>query len=114
MSTSRPVHRIGSSSGNTYKLASTTLGRSHVAPIDTDVAAAELPLSFRRLGYDVVNRDYASSFECSPLSCNTMAAEVMVNEFCLFEDYDAALAFAERCGREQPEPGEYVVVEVWR
>lgn len=51
-------------------------------------------------------------FGCSPLSCNGMAEEISVNEFCLIDDLETALAAARRFGVEQPEPGPYVIVEV--
>ena len=41
-------------------------------------------------------------FECSPLSCNEMAAEIGGNEFCLFPGLNAAIAGAERFAAEQP------------
>jgi len=97
-----------------YELCSEPYGPSHVAPIDTAVQPAPLTASFRPLGFDVVSRDYASSFECSPLSCNGMASEVAVNDFSLIPNFEEALEFAKRCGESQPEPGEYVVVRVWR
>ncbi len=51
-------------------------------------------------------------FECSPLSCNEMAAEISANEFCLFRGLNAAIAGAQRFAAEQPEPGDYYVIEV--
>jgi hypothetical protein len=51
-------------------------------------------------------------FGRSPLSCNGMAEEISVNEFCLIDGLDAAVAAARRFGVEQPEPGPYVIVEV--
>ena len=50
--------------------------------------------------------------ECSPLSCNGLAAEFEINEFCLLPSLDQAVDAAERFSREQPEPGDYYVVEV--
>jgi hypothetical protein len=41
-----------------------------------------------------------------------MAAELAVNEFCLFAELSDAIAEAERFAAEQPEPGDYYVVEV--
>lgn len=70
---------------------------------------------YQPIGYDVVERDAATGilgFGCSPLSCNGMAESIPVNEFCLIDDLDAALAAACRFGAEQPEPGPYVIVEV--
>jgi len=78
----------------------------------------ELPFvrpPYQRLGYDVVERDVATGmlgFGCSPLSCNGMAEAIRVNEFCLIDDLETALATARRFGVEQPEPGPYVIVEV--
>jgi hypothetical protein len=41
-----------------------------------------------------------------------MASEMPVNEHCLFPTLDAAIAGAVRFAAEQPEPGDYYVVEV--
>jgi hypothetical protein len=43
-----------------------------------------------------------------------MAEEVPVNRFCLLGTLDEAIAFAERCAREEPEPGPFYVLEVLR
>ena len=51
-------------------------------------------------------------FGCSPLSCNGMAESIPVNDSCLIDDMETALAAARRFGVEQPEPGPYVIVEV--
>lgn len=63
---------------------------------------------YRRIGYDVVERNASMGmlgFGCSPLSCNGMAESIPVNEFCLIDDLETALAAARRFGVEQPEPG---------
>lgn len=69
---------------------------------------------FRSLGFDSANKSMESvlGLECSPLSCNGMAAEIRANEFCLFEGLHEAIAGAERFALEQPEPGDYYVIEV--
>jgi hypothetical protein len=69
---------------------------------------------YRQLGWDVASKSYSPEFEGSPLSCNGMATEVQVNGACLLNSLEAAIALARRCAREQPEPGNYFVVEVWR
>lgn len=75
------------------------------------------PLDYERLGYDCVqtgwDRDIAG-FGCSPLSCNGMAAEIPVNRHCLIDRLDDAIDTARRFAKEQPEPGVYYVIEVWR
>jgi hypothetical protein len=82
--------------------------------IPADVRPDAIPSTFRSLGFDSLNKsmDSVLGLECSPLSCNSLAAEIQVNEFCLFRTLDAAIAGAERFSREQPEPGDYYVVEV--
>ena len=109
-----PVDDVARYGMYAYKIASRVYGQDHAQPIEIQVKPIDLPQSFSRLGYDVVNRDYSVTFECSPLSCNAMARQVLVNEFCLFEDHASAVQFAKRCAVEQPEPGSYLVVEVWR
>ena len=79
-----------------------------------DVRPEPLPAGFATIGFDSASRSDAAtlSFECSPLSCNGLASEVSVNEHCLFPTLHAAIAGAERFAVEQPEPGDYYVVEV--
>jgi hypothetical protein len=73
-----------------------------------------LPEDFVSLGWDVVSRSAGTTFECSPLSCNHMARECAVNEFCLVPALQGAIDVAVRFAAEPPEPGPYVVVEVLR
>jgi hypothetical protein len=82
--------------------------------VPSDVHPDPIPLSFESLGFDSVNKSMESvlGFECSPLSCNSMAAEMRTNEYCLFHSLDAAIVGATRFSIEQPEPGDYYVVEV--
>ena len=83
-----------------------------------DVAPASLDATFERLGYDLASRSQDNKFECSPLSCNDLAADVPVNRHCLLDDAESAFALAETLEvAGQPmrgEPGPYFVVEVWR
>jgi hypothetical protein len=82
--------------------------------VPDDVRPEPLPDAFRSLGFDSASKssEQGMSLECSPLSCNGLASELPVNEHCLFPTLEAALAGAERFAVEQPEPGEYYVVEV--
>ena len=69
--------------------------------------------SFLMLGYDIVSRG-PNAFECSPLSCNGWAGEVGTNEWCLVDDLDEALRLASIAEASGCEPGDYLVVQVWR
>ena len=79
-----------------------------------DVHPEPLPDGFRSIGFDSASRSSEAGLglECSPLSCNGLAAELPVNEHCLFPSLDAAIAGARGFALEQPEPGDYYVVEV--
>ena len=79
-----------------------------------DVRPEAIGPEFRSLGFDASSKtmDSVLGFECSPLSCNAMAEEIPVNEYCLFATLDEAIAGAERFVLEQPEPGDYYVIEV--
>jgi hypothetical protein len=77
-------------------------------------------IRYNRLGYDVTECqiDQSYSFGCSPLSlgCNGLAVGMgsLVNRYCLVDDVGAAYDMAILFGVQQPEPGPYVIVEVWR
>lgn len=73
--------------------------------------------SFVCLGWDVVQGGNASSFGCSPMSCNRgslLVHSADMNRFCLVSSCEAALELARRFSIDQPEPGPYCVVAVWR
>jgi hypothetical protein len=99
-----------------YRMHPEVFRRDARAPFSPpgDVAPEPMPDGFRSLGYDSASKssDAGLSLECSPLSCNGLAAELPVNEHCLFPSLDAAIAGAQRFAAEQPEPGDYYVVEV--
>jgi hypothetical protein len=99
-----------------YRLYPEVFRRNSRAPlvVPSDVRPDPIPKTFQSLGFDSVSRSMESvlGFECSPLSCNSMAAEWNVNERCLFPSLELALAGADRFATDQPEPGNYYVVEV--
>ena len=82
--------------------------------VPDDVRPDAAPAGFRSIGFDSASRSSEAglSLECSPLSCNGLATELPVNEHCLFQTIDDAIAGAIRFAIEQPEPGDYYVVEV--
>ena len=80
----------------------------------TGVAPSPMNESFATLGYDVVSKSVSDFFECSPLSCNRMAAEVHVNSYCLVDTLDVARQLAETFESQGCEPGPYYVIRVLR
>ena len=92
----------------------TTGGRVRLG-IPDNVRSEPIGQAFLTLGFDVASRtpgDATLGFECSPLSCNLMCLEFRANEFCLLPQLEDAIAVAERFAAEQPEPGDYYVIEV--
>jgi hypothetical protein len=89
-------------------------GSQHEFDVPSDVRPEPIPHTFRSLGFDSVNRqpEAGFQFECSPLSCNAMAAAYVVNTHCLFGSLEEAIAGATRFSIEEPEPGDYYVIEV--
>jgi ankyrin repeat protein len=96
-----------------------------VAPADLLGADAPTPQApelehFTRLGYDVTECTLGawSWTGCSPLSpyCNGVAfgMSALINRYCLLDDLAAAYDLAVIFGVTQPEPGPYLIVEVWR
>jgi hypothetical protein len=83
-------------------------------PLDVSTVHPEpIPGRFVRLGFDLCSRSLGHGLECSPLSCNGMAAAGQVNRFCLVDTFDQALDLARLFGRQRPAPGPYVLLEVW-
>jgi hypothetical protein len=82
--------------------------------IPTDVRPDPIGPEFVERGFDAVSKSMETvlGFECSPLSCNYLAVELPTNEFCLFPNRDAAAAAAQSFSIEQPEPGDYYVIQV--
>lgn len=64
-------------------------------------------------GYDVVSFSLGTSAECSPLSCNGLAAEVETNEHCLVASLEQAQELLGRGAFANAEPGPYRVFAVY-
>lgn len=98
-----------------YALAPVVFAAGEQRPLAVpSLAISERPSSYEAIGFDAVSRSVSDFFECSPLSCNNLAAEVTVNRYCLIDSVNDAMAAAQRFSREQPEPGDYYVIQVWR
>ena len=66
-----------------------------------------------RATYDVVNFTAQTSPECSPLSCNAVAAEVETNAHCLLQSFDQARMLLENGTFKYSEPGPYRIFAVY-
>lgn len=70
---------------------------------------------FRMIGYDIIDHFLDSlSFGCSPLSCNGLANEFRVNEFCLIDDLKYAIMAGTKFEEIGAEPPPYYVFEVYK
>ncbi|AWM81637.1 hypothetical protein DKL61_15540 [Gammaproteobacteria bacterium ESL0073] len=56
-------------------------------------------------GFDVVSFSMGYLPECSPLSCNGLAAIIKVNKHCLFDNFDEAKAALDNGLFNNAEPG---------
>ncbi|MBI3117706.1 MAG: hypothetical protein HYZ00_03405 [Candidatus Hydrogenedentes bacterium] len=91
-------------------------GIPHAEPhprLPNNSMAPAWPEAFERWGWDLLQVD-EHGFGCSPLSCNGMGRKVAVNEYCLIETLEEALKAGAFFAVEQPEPGDYLLAEVWR
>jgi hypothetical protein len=82
--------------------------------IPSDVAPDPVPGTFQSLGFDTASHSMSDvlGLECSPLSCNGIAADLAANAHCLFVTLAEALAAAKAFSIGGAEPGDYYVVEV--
>lgn len=102
-----------------YRLRPVQFVEGVEAPIELwwDPSPEPLGATFERLGCDAVVGGNGHGFGCSPLSCNSGADVVEcpeLNRYCLVDDPRTATELARRFSIQQPEPGPYCVVEVWR
>jgi hypothetical protein len=72
-----------------------------------------LPAEKALEGYDVVTFSARTSAECSPLSCNSLAAEVETNQHCLLDSFERAQQLLEGRKFKNTEPGPYRIFAVY-
>lgn len=72
-----------------------------------------LPAERALEGYDVVTFSVRTSAECSPLSCNSLAAEVQTNQHCLLASLEQARQLLEDGKFKNTEPGPYRIFAVY-
>ncbi len=73
-----------------------------------------VPPSSRRLeGYDVATFYVHTSPECSPLSCNNLAATIVTNRHCLLDTFEDAKRLVEDGAFDDSEPGPFRIFAVY-
>jgi hypothetical protein len=82
--------------------------------VPSDVHPHPIGPDFVERGFDAANKSMPTvlGVECSPLSCNYLATELTTNAFCLFPTYEAAVAGARSFSIDEPEPGDYYIIQV--
>lgn len=73
-----------------------------------------VPSARNLAGYDVVTFSVGTLAECSPLSCNALAAEVATNQHCLLESIEEAQRLLENGRFSNSEPGPFRIFAVYR
>lgn len=82
-------------------------------PSEAMVTEVLLPERKVLVGFDVVTYWGGNQAECSPLSCNGLAAEIPVNSHCLIESFEVAKKKLELGVFDNSEPGPYRIVAVY-
>jgi hypothetical protein len=83
-------------------------------PIEPSFVTSVQPPSNAVLhGYDVTTYSCGTSAECSPLSCNSMAEEIVTNRYCLLDSFELAQQLTEQSRFIDCEPGPYRIIAVY-
>jgi hypothetical protein len=64
-------------------------------------------------GFDVTAFSAGTLPECSPLSCNRLAADIATNSHCLFPTFESAIRALEEGRFKNTEPGPYRIIGVY-
>lgn len=84
---------------------------------DDDLQAPDVVIPAHKIlkGFDVVS--FSMGYlppECSPLSCNELAATIKVNKFCLFDTFNEAKAALDNGLFNNAEPGPYRILAIYQ
>lgn len=83
-------------------------------PQKSMVSNVQIPAEKQLQGFDVVSFSAGNDPECSPLSCNNLAAQTDVNSHCLFDSFENAKQALEQGLFEHAEPGPYRIFAVYK
>lgn len=84
-----------------------------IAPEPSFKTQVVLPDDSTLEGYDVVTFSCGTTAECSPLSCNMLAAELETNQHCLLASFERAKRLIEEGTFENTEPGPFRILAVY-
>ena len=73
----------------------------------------ESPEKSNLQGFDVVTFSMQTTAECSPLSCNGLAAEIATNQHCLLDSLENTIRLIEEGKFNNSEPGPFRVFSVY-
>jgi hypothetical protein len=82
-------------------------------PDDGFKTSVAVPARKRLEGYDVVTYSVHTSPECSPLSCNNLAATIETNRRCLLGSFEEASARIQGHDCDDSEPGPFRILAVY-
>jgi hypothetical protein len=72
-----------------------------------------VPKEKRLEGYDVATFSSGNAPECSPLSCNSLAAEIATNPHCLLDSFEEAKRLLESGSFNSSEPDPFRILAVY-
>ncbi|MGH7847554.1 MAG: hypothetical protein ACREQW_20620 [Candidatus Binatia bacterium] len=84
-----------------------------VHPESSFVTNVAVPKEKYLEGYDVVTFSCGNAPECSPLSCNSIARSLAVNQHCLLDSFEQARQYLEDGRFNDSEPGPYRIFAVY-
>lgn len=82
-------------------------------PEQSFTTAIKLPKQCKLAGFDVVSFFTGTTCECSPLSCYHLAESTTVNEHCLLDSYEAAIALIQSGQLRDCAEGPYRIFAVY-
>jgi len=88
-------------------------GWSAFTPEPSFETNVSLPTDKHLEGFDVATFYVHTNPECSPLSCNSLATDITVNEHCLFNTFEDAKRAIELGQFRNSEPGPYRIFAVY-
>jgi hypothetical protein len=82
-------------------------------PEKSFITNVQVPEKKKIEGYDAVTFSVHTSPECSPLSCNSFAEKIPVNQHCLLESFSEAKQLLENGKFDNSEPGPFRIFAVY-